>query len=298
MTRISIFKILELGDDGNFHTVAESSYDAAIVAMRADRKVQGQANEQRKTADTEAVNAGANAATDLSSFRPTLQKRALGEGTGFNPTDLNNMLVAQQEGVGGGNAAISGEGKLIGLRSHGTAGGIAPALAEAARAKGRTLATGGLEVSNANAQLKQQQQQQALNALQGLYGTDTSNQLKDMGLSAEALQNELAAGRQGWLQNTEGVMSSLGQLGQGVGAVMGGGKGGCWIAAATFDGWTDPRTILVREWLNTEFIRSWYGSLVMKAYMRFGERVAKNKFAVRMLRPLFALALKKAQSNG
>ena len=220
MTRISIYKILELGDDGKFHTVAESSYQTEFVPMRADRKVQGQANQQRQTADKVADTSGEEAAADRAVLGPTLTQRAQ-HPEGFDPTDLNNMLVAQQEGAGGANATIGGEGKLINLRSGGTAGGIAPALAEAARAKGRTLATGGLEVSNANAQLKQQQHPQALNALQGLYGTDTSNHLKSMGLSAEDLQNELAAGRQGWLQNTEGVLSSLGQLGGGVGAVMG-----------------------------------------------------------------------------
>jgi len=46
-----------------------------------------------------------------------------------------------------------------------------------------------------------------------LYGTDTSNQLKAMGLQSEDLQNQLAAGRQGWLQNTEGVLGTIGKLG-------------------------------------------------------------------------------------
>jgi hypothetical protein len=219
MTRIHVFKILQLGDDEQFHTVAESFYDTDLVSMRADRGAVATAKKQGQAADTAATNSGSQAATDRSSFLPTLQQQAT-HPAGYDPTDLNNMLVAQQEAAGGGNAAVGAEGKLTALRSRGTAGGIAPALAEAARAKGRTLAAGGLEVSNANAQLKQQQQQRALQALQGLYGTDTSNQLKEMGLSAEDLQNQLQAGRQGWLQNTEGVLQSLGSLGQGVGAVM------------------------------------------------------------------------------
>ena len=209
MTRISIFKILELGDDGKFHTVAESSYDTDLVPMRADRDIQGQAKKSKQTADVTAGGAGESAASERAGFVPLQMQRAQHGGEGFNPNDLNNMLVAQQEGAGGANATIGGEGKLINLRSGGTAGGIAPALAEAARAKGRTLATGGLEVANENAMLKQQQQREALNALQGLYGTDTSNQLHAMGISAEDLQNELAAGRQGWQQNAMGWVNAF-----------------------------------------------------------------------------------------
>lgn len=183
-----------LSHDGEFFV------DPAEVIFRFDRQAQGAAKSQRKVADTTGATAGSEAAGEGT----TLRTQLTGEAThpaGYNPTDLNNMLVAQQEGAGGGNAAITGEGKLAALRQR-NAGGIAPALAEAARSKQRTLATGGLDVANQNAMLKERQRQEGLSGLQGLYGTDTSNQLRAMGLSAEDLQNELAAGRQGWFQNT------------------------------------------------------------------------------------------------
>jgi len=61
--------------------------------------------------------------------------------------------------------------------------------------------------------LKERQKQEGLQGLQGLYGTDTSNQLRAMGLSAEDLQNQLNAGKSGWLQNTMGVLGTIGGLG-------------------------------------------------------------------------------------
>lgn len=193
-----------LSHDGEFF------HDKAPLLF--DRQVQGAAKQNAGTANATASTSGDQAAQERGSFVPTLENRAQGKGTGYSPTDLNNMLVAQQEGAGGANATVGGEGRLAALRSR-TAGGFAPALDEAARAKGRTLATGGLDVANANAQLKQQQQTQALNALQGLYGTDTSNQLRAMGLSNEDLNTELNAGKSGWLQNTEGVLGTIGGLG-------------------------------------------------------------------------------------
>lgn len=177
-----------------------------------DRGAAGEAKQQGKTAGGVAGTAGSNATQIGSTITPVLEQQAT-HPTGYDPTTLNNMLVSQQEAVGGGNAAIGGEGRLSALRSR-TAGGLAPVLAEAARSKGRTLASGALNVQNRSADLAQQKQQEALRALQGLYGTDTSNQLKAMGLQAEDVQNELAAGRQGWLQNTEGVLNTIGGLGK------------------------------------------------------------------------------------
>ena len=290
MTRITINPVFDIetmtlvGHDGQ--------YEVENVPIKCDRGAVSQAKQQGQQANTTAGGYGQTAAGIGSTLIPTLQQRATNP-TGYSPTDLNNMLVAQQESAGGSNATVGGEGKLASIRTR-NAGGFAPALDEAARDKSRTLASGALGVQNANATLKQQQQEQALQQLQGLYGTDTSNQLKAMGLQGEDLSNQLQAGRQGWLQNTEGVLSSLGQLGQGIGAVV---HGPCWIAAATFDGWEDPRTALVRQWLTTEFKKTWYGALVMHLYLRFGERLAKSKIAVGILRPLFMLALKKAEQK-
>jgi hypothetical protein len=74
---------------------------------------------------------------------------------------------------------------------------------------------------------------------------------------------------------------------------------GCWVAAALYGGWDDPRTIDVRRWLNTEFVKRPIGRVVMKLYLRFGERVAelvKRSAMVRaILRPLFDLALRNAR---
>jgi hypothetical protein len=191
-----------LSHDGEFFD------DAAILF---DRGVANQAKSQTAQAAGVTGQAQANANIDRSSIIPGIQREAQTP-MGFNAGQLNNMLVAQQEGAGGANATIGGEGRLAALRSR-TAGGYAPALDEAARQKGRTLATGGLNIQNENARLGLERQQQARQALQGLYGTDTSNMLKSMGISAEDLQNQLAAKRQGWLQNTEGVLDTIGGLG-------------------------------------------------------------------------------------
>jgi len=182
-----------------------------------DRGAVKQAKQQGAAAGAEAGKAGSEADVERGAVIPGLI-RDENNPQGFTPQQQNNMLVKQQEAVGGGNAAITGEGRLAALRSR-TAGGIAPALAEAARSKGRTLATGALDVANRNAELQQAKQAQARQQLLGLYGADTSHQLSAMGLQSEDLQNQLAAGRQGWLQSTEGVLDTIGGLAGGAGSL-------------------------------------------------------------------------------
>jgi len=172
-----------------------------------DRGAVKQAKQQGAAAGAEAGKAGGEADVERGAVIPGLI-RDVNNPQGFTPQQQNNMLVKQQEAVGGGNAAITGEGRLAALRSR-TAGGIAPALAEAARSKGRTLATGALDVANRNAELQQAKQAQARQQLLGLYGTDTSNMFRGMGLQAEDLQNQLAAGKQGWLQNSLDTINTL-----------------------------------------------------------------------------------------
>jgi hypothetical protein len=180
--------------------------------MLFDRGAAKNANTLETGSATTTAQATQNANQDRSSVIPGIIQAA-NHPQGFTPEQQNNMLVKQQEAAGGGNAAITGEGNLAALRSR-TAGGYTPALSEAARAKGRTLATGALDVANRNAEVQQQQQQQARNQLLGLYGTDTSNMLHSMGIQSQDLQDQLAANRQGWLQNTEGVLDTLSKMGR------------------------------------------------------------------------------------
>jgi hypothetical protein len=183
-----------------------------------DRTLASNASSNSKAAGGVAAKAGANADIDRSSIVPGYQREAQTP-IGFNAGQLNNMLVAQQEGAGGANATATGEGRLAALRSR-TAGGFAPALDEAARAKGRTLATGALDIQNQNARLGLERQQQARNALQGLYGTDTTNMLRAMGVQNEDLNTALAAKRQGWLQDTEGLLNTASKGGEAAADIM------------------------------------------------------------------------------
>lgn len=72
---------------------------------------------------------------------------------------------------------------------------------------------------------------------------------------------------------------------------------GCWIAEAIY-GIDDPRTHLVRAWLNGPFRAKLYGRMVMSLYLKIGRTVAamvRMSSALRcLLKPLFDKALTRA----
>jgi hypothetical protein len=179
--------------------------------IRCDRSAVQQAKNLGASAGQVGAGFGSVASGIGSSIIPGLERQA-NNPTGFDPTTQNRMLVANQEGAGGANAAVTGEGRLAALRSR-TAGGYAPALAEAARAKGRTLATGALDVQLENAKLAEQKRREAQQQLGGMYAGLNADQLKAMGMENEDLNTQLTAGRQGMLQNVEGVLGTIGGLG-------------------------------------------------------------------------------------
>lgn len=175
--------------------------------IKCDRAIQGAAKKNAGTAGDVATGYGSTAAGIGSSLIPGLEREATNP-TGFTPVQKNNMLVASQEGVGGANSGIVGQGNLAAARTR-NAGGFTRALDEAARQKGRQLSTNALGVQNEDARVALQRQQDAQHQLSGLYGTSTADQLRAMGLQDEDLKTALDAGKSGWLQQGESVINTL-----------------------------------------------------------------------------------------
>jgi hypothetical protein len=175
--------------------------------IKCDRSIQGAAKKNAGTAGDVGTGFGSTASQIGSSLIPGLEREAQNP-QGFTPVQKNNMLVASQEGVGGANSGIVGQGNLAAARTR-NAGGFTRALDEAARQKGRQLSTNALGVQNEDARVALQRQQDAQHQLSGLYGTTTSDQLRAMGLQDEDLKTALEAGKSGWQQNAMNWVNTL-----------------------------------------------------------------------------------------
>jgi hypothetical protein len=95
---------------------------------------------------------------------------------------------------------------------------------------------------------------------------------------------------------------AIGGVAGGVGSIVGanGSSGkGCWVAAELFDGWDDPRTIIVRSYLFGPFAETFLGKHICALYLKFGERLAEGIRKHPVLRavflPIFNLALRQAR---
>jgi hypothetical protein len=119
---------------------------------------------------------------------PILMKEATNP-TGYAPGDVAAMNTASQQSLGGSVGGATGEANLEAARTN-NAGGYQGAIATSARSAQRQLSQNALQVQIANAQLKEQQKQQALSALQQLYGIDTQTALNYLNSSNSALGTE------------------------------------------------------------------------------------------------------------
>jgi hypothetical protein len=175
-------------------------------------------------------------------------------------------------------------------RTNNSAGAVS-GMDQLAQEKANTLSQDAAQNQVTFANDQQKQQQAGLAGLSGVYGMDTSLLSKSLGLPVEYLQqyNSAAARPTATQQLLQTALAAGGQVG--AAAVK-----GCWIAMAIY-GPNDARTHLVRMWLNGSFVKSRSGRVVMRGYLRFGERIAAIVKCSRalhfVLKPLFDLALRR-----
>lgn len=119
---------------------------------------------------------GSEAADVGSMLLPQLETEAM-HPRGFDPTDLNSMLVAGQQATGGTTGALSGEANLRAARSRNNAA-LPGTLDELAREKLRANSQNALDVQGTNARLKESQRQAGLSGLEKVRGGDINAQLE------------------------------------------------------------------------------------------------------------------------
>jgi hypothetical protein len=177
-----------------------------------DRSVAAQAGNNANTSNAAAGGYGSQARSIAGNLIPTLNYEATGN-AGLNPTQTNNLLVASQQGAGGAAGGVAGTAGLNAQRTR-NSGALSGVLDQIARARTQAGSQANLGVQNESTDVALQRQKQAQQQLQGLYGTDVSAQLGQMGLANQDLNTQLKAGQQGWLQNTEGVLGTLSGMGK------------------------------------------------------------------------------------
>jgi hypothetical protein len=206
---------------------------------------------------------------------------------------VNEELAAQ----GGGNARItSGANDLVRER-----------VAESAA---QTASNEELQVQENNYATGRQNFLNAASILAGAPGvfsgaTAAAGAANQGGADASQTANEITQANNSWMGLVGGILGAgLSGWASGGFKVPGGGGGSpggdpsiCWIAEKIW-GVNDCRTHLVRAYLkNTWAKRSIVGKATVWLYRVIGKQVAELPVAVRALRPLFEIALRKVEAE-
>jgi hypothetical protein len=186
------------------------------------RQAQQQASDAYKTADQTSQQYGAAANQVGSTLIPGLEREA-NNPEGYTPEEMNDQLVAGEQGAGGANAGIVGQANLNAARNRNSAGESA-VLDEAARDKTKQLSENALNVQNKSADLGQQKQTAAQKQLGSIYGTDTSADLEAQGLLPKDVEAESDAGKSGWFQNMTSLITTLSNAAKVGGSIAGAGN--------------------------------------------------------------------------
>lgn len=171
------------------------------------RQQVGQANDTFKTATGNAAQYGGNASAIGGNLTPFLTQRMLNP-QGFSQGDMGAMLANAFGSAGGATSGITGQANLQAGRSRNDAG-FSTALDDAARQRAAAAAQTSEGIAANNANLKQDQSNNAARMLQGLYGTDVGAQNEALNTANQATQTGIEAGKSGWLQNMTNLLSAI-----------------------------------------------------------------------------------------
>jgi hypothetical protein len=173
----------------------------------ADRSAQGEAKQAFNTAAGTAGQYGSTAGQVGAELIPTLE-RDINSPTGFTPTQINNQLVASEQGAGGATAGVTGAAGLNAMRTRNSAG-LSGVLDQVARTRQQALSQNALNIQNRSDMLAQDKRASALRQLQGIYGTDVGAQLHAMSQEAPDINAQVNAGNSGWYQNVLGGINAV-----------------------------------------------------------------------------------------
>lgn len=202
------------------------------------------------------------------------------------------IRTSNMQGAGGSAASAVGQGALQSARSR-NAGAPAAAVAQGVRGAGEQLSQDNLSAELADQKLKEQQRAGAQSGLQGLYGQTLAGGNGALGDVAPLVNANTNSAHQSW----DWASQLFDPLVASASGVASAGLKGCWIAESIY-GTDDPRTHLLRFWLNGPFSETRGGAAVMAVYHAIGRPVAwisRRSLIVRgALRPLFDAALRRA----
>lgn len=215
--------------------------------------------------------------SQLNYLKQQLQPQIANGGQGYTPAQLASLRTSAsdtnatqyqnaQTALNNQVSQQSGGSKLVGV-----SGATTEADAGLLNAEAQQEASSQNQITQQNAQLQQANYWNSINALNGV-----AAQANPLGYANSATSGSGAVAglsTANTAANQSQLLGALGGAASGAGSALGGWFAkGCWIFASFF-GWDDVRTHIMRKWLHTK-APVWFRDF----YMTYGERIAGTQF--------------------
>jgi hypothetical protein len=246
----------------------------------------------------------AGSANDLYNF---YDSRTQGENLGYSPSDLNTMYAQTTDQTTHNINESERLGEAGMLQTGGVTTGGMNTMKQNAVNTGLAYRSSALnDVAIQNATLKQQQQYEAAQGLQGFLNNERSNQFQiwqsqyypwqtnqmtNMYESMAAQQTQQADSA-AWGKAASGAAS----VAVATAPYWAPALAACWVAAEVFDGWDDERTHLARYYvlnLAPKKFREWY----IKCGEKFAAYIHDKPWLKNSIRPMFERFVAIAQAQ-
>lgn len=192
---------------GEYLPVEKYTYEYVGPLALCDRAAQSAAKQLKGNAGGEAAQSGAMAQNTESTLNPFFQ-REMGAQHLFTPGQSDELLTA----AGANTGAVAGaeQGALErNAASTNNPTALTKNLQELARQRMKGNAGAAETVAGQDVMGAKQLNQEGAAGEGHLFDVNTDANLKAMGLENQALNTELEAGKSGWLQNMNAVISTL-----------------------------------------------------------------------------------------
>lgn len=194
--------------DMNTGKVLEHEYfEYEGPVARLDRAANSQANSVYKQSLGIANQQGQEAQAEQNQVMPFFSSE-MKERHGFTPDQFGEILTNEESGIGGAAAGADEEARLHAARTR-NASGFTKALDENARNKMKAASGAAGSAAVQDVMKAKQDNQAGAAGIAGMAGENLSAQEKALGMESQAIQDELAADKTGWLQNMNDTITAL-----------------------------------------------------------------------------------------
>ena len=202
------------GQPADFEASYEYSGPSALCDRAAEQAASQAARADSARAETDQENAANERALALPYYSQEMKEQHA-----FTPGQTEELLTAEASGLGGAAGDTEEAARLHAARTRNESG-FTKALDESARERNKSAAASAEAGGAKDVEMAKAANQAGAAGISQLFGEDLNATSRESQAQNQAIQDEIEAGKSGWLQNLTGVLGTLGSMAGGAGSIL------------------------------------------------------------------------------